>query len=85
MNELEVENTLRDLIRRVSPRPVEGDILREQPLGETGVGLDSISRVELLAGIDGIFRVLLPVELVADGSITFGSVVRHILSAPIAS
>ncbi len=85
MNDSEVADALRDLIRRVSPRPIEGEIELEQPLGASGIGLDSISRVELLAEIDAAFDVPLPVELVADGSITFGAVLRRLIGGPAAS
>ena len=76
----DVQATLLELIRRVSPRPLPDPIPLDVPLGANGLGLDSIARVELLAELDLALGVLLPVELIADGDAAPGDLLARLLA-----
>ena len=81
MTEEELASTVLGLLRRVSPRPIEGEIPLDRQIGPDGIGLDSIARVELLAEIDLAFGVSLPVALVADGTVSAAAVIAGVAAA----
>jgi acyl carrier protein len=51
------------------------------PIGAEGVGLDSIAVVELLLECGERFGVPAPVELLAEGPLTFGALVARLRAA----
>lgn len=74
-----VANEVRRIVARYSPRAVE-NLPDDSALGEGGVGLDSISFVEVLLECETRFG--LEVEpLLADPGITIGALIRNAVAA----
>jgi acyl carrier protein len=58
----------------------EGDLVDDLPLGEQGLGLDSVSIVELLVACEARWKVPFPAALLHE-PLTIGALTRHLARA----
>ena len=72
------EETIRQILRERGHDAAAG---ADRPLGANGIGLDSISLVELLLEIDARFGVALAESLLQDDALTIGAIARAVRRA----
>jgi acyl carrier protein len=77
-----VEDVVRDLVRsRAALARGRAELPDELRLGTGGLGLDSISLVELLLDCERRFGLPHPVDLLEGPPLTLGSLIAHVRAA----
>jgi acyl carrier protein len=74
------DDVRRLILRRVKFPMAIDDLTDDRPLGEAGVGLDSIGLVELLLDCESAFGLRVPDSVLDGDSVTVGAVI-HALEA----
>lgn len=72
-------NTLHLIIKRHAPSSwQEQDLNNDLPLGDLGLGLDSITVTELLIACEDHFGVSFPLSLIEETPLTVGTLIAHL-------
>lgn len=73
---------VRSLIARFAPSwALDKGLADDQPLGTTGLGLDSVALVELIVAAEAQFGVPCPDSLLDGSPLTVGRLIDHVAAA----
>jgi len=79
MTQAAVEEKILAILARVAPRPAERTALLGKPLGNGGLGLDSLAVVEFVTSTEATFDVEFPDEFwTGKGPVTVSDMVDYI-------
>ena len=78
-----VEDRILAILARVAPRAADRAVLLKSPLGNGGLGLDSLAVVELVTSTEAAFEVEFPDEFwIGSGPVKLRQMVDYVRSRP---
>lgn len=79
MNQEAVEDRILAILARIAPRRAERGVLLASPLGNGGLGLDSLAVVEFVTSTEATFDIEFPDEFwTGSGPVTLGRMVDYV-------